>query len=119
MTNVHVLVGKQMLDHQLIDCNGRRCGNVDDVELTGAPGEPLVVTAILSGPGAFRSRLPGPGRPLAWLLTRLFGDGVTRIEWSEVSGHEGAIELRKDATTYGLGAGDDKIGSLIAKIPGS
>ena len=39
------------------------------------------------GPG----RVPRPAcraaaRPLAWLLERLFGRGVTRIEWSEVSG---------------------------------
>jgi hypothetical protein len=114
-----VLLDKQVLDHQLLDCNDRRCGNVDDLELAGGPGEPLVVAAILSGPGVFRSRLPGPGRVMAWLLERLFGTGVTRIEWSEVSGHEGHIELRQDARTYGLGAGDDRAGALIAKIPGS
>jgi hypothetical protein len=114
-----VLIGKQVLDHQLLDCNGRRCGNVDDIELEGGPGEPLVVVAILSGPGEFRRRLPRAARPLAWLLERLFGDGVTRIEWSEVSGYKGHIELRKDAKTYGLGAGDDKVGRLIAKIPGA
>jgi hypothetical protein len=119
MTDFQVLVDKQVLDHQLIDCNGRRCGNVDNLELTGAPGERLVVTAILSGPGEFRTRLPRVGRPLAWFLTRLFGDSVTRTAWSEVSGHEGAIQLHKDAKTYGLGAGDDKVGRLIAKIPGA
>jgi hypothetical protein len=119
MSDRDLLVDKQVLDHQLIDCNGRRCGNVDDLELTGGPGERLVVAAILSGPGEFRCRLGRLGRPLAWLLERLFGDGTTRIDWSEVSGHEGHIELRKDAKTYGLGAGDDKAGALIAKIPGS
>ena len=114
-----VLLDKQVLDHQLLDCHGRRCGNVDDLELEGRPGEPLVVAAILSGPGEFRTRLGQVGRPVAWLLERLFGRGVTRIEWSEVSGHDGHIELHRDAKTYGLGAGDDRAGALIAKIPGS
>jgi hypothetical protein len=114
-----VLLDKEILDHQLLDCDGRRCGNVDDLELSGGPGEALVVAAILSGPGEFRRRLPRAGRPLAWLLERLFGTGVTRIEWSEVAGHDGAIELRKKATDYGLGAGDDAAGAVIARIPGS
>lgn len=115
-----VLLDKQVLDHQLLDCNGRRCGNVDDLELAGGPGEPLVVAAILSGPGAFRRRLPPrAGRPLAWVLERLFGRGVTRIEWSDVSGHDGHIALRGEAGTYGLGAGDDRAGAWIARIPGS
>jgi hypothetical protein len=115
-----LLVGKEVLDHQLIDCDGRRCGNVDDLELSGGPGEALVVTAILSGPGVFRDRLPRRvGRPVAWLLERLFGDGVSRIDWSDVSEHEGAIQLRKDAPACGLGSGDDAVGSVIARIPGS
>ena len=114
-----VLLDKQVLDHQLLDCHGRRCGNVDDLELEGGPGEPLVVAAILSGPGEFQTRLGPVGRPVAWLLERLFGRGVTRIEWSEVSGPDGHIELHRDAKTYGLGAGDDRACALIAKIPGS
>ena len=60
MSDDGVLLGKQILDHQLIDCDGRRCGNVDELELAGAPGEALVVVAILSGPGEFRCRLPRP-----------------------------------------------------------
>ncbi len=115
-----LLLDKEVVDHQLLDCNGRRCGNVDDLELSGQPGEPLMVAAILSGPGVFRRRLPRHvGRPLAWALERVFGDGVTRIEWSEVKTHDGAVVLRQEASTYGLGAGDDAAGSLIARVPGS
>ncbi len=78
-----------------------------------------MVTAIFSGPGAFRRRLPAAARPLAWLLERLFGRGVTRIEWSEVAAHDGHVELRKEAGECGLGAGDDRLGAVIARIPGS
>jgi len=114
-----VLLEKEILDHQLLDRDGRRCGNVDDLELAGEPGGDLVVVAILSGPGEFRRRLPRVARPLAWLLERAFGTGVTRVEWTDVDGHEGAIELRGRATDYGLGAGDDVAGRWIARIPGS
>lgn len=114
-----VLLVKEIVDHQLIDRDGRRCGNVDDLELAGGPGEELVVAAILSGPGMFRQRLPAAGRPLAWLLERLFGRGVTRLPWDEVAGHDGAVKLRKHASDYGLGAGDDVAGRWIARVPGS
>ena len=33
-------VGLGLLDHQLVDCEGRRCGNVDDLELEGLPRRP-------------------------------------------------------------------------------
>jgi hypothetical protein len=114
-----VLLGKEILDHQLVDRDGRRCGNVDDLELTGGPGEELVVATVLSGPGVFRGRLPTAARPLAWLLERLFGRGVTRIDWGDVAAHEGAVELRGRAPDYGLGAGDDIAGRWIARVPGS
>jgi hypothetical protein len=114
-----VLLGKELLDHQLLDRDGRRCGNVDDLELDGGPGTELVVAAILSGPGMFRRRLPRAARPVAWLLERAFGTGVTRIEWAEVAGYDGAVELRGRADDYGLGAGDDIAGRWIARVPGS
>ena len=55
-----VLLDKELLDHQLLDANGRRCGNVDDLELEESRDGDLVVAAILSGPGLFRDRLPHP-----------------------------------------------------------
>jgi hypothetical protein len=49
----------EVLDHQLIDRDGRLVGKVDDLELTRRDDGRLVVTAILSGPGALGPRLPG------------------------------------------------------------
>ncbi len=114
-----VLLAKEILDHQLLDRDGRRCGNVDELELEGEPGGELRVVALLSGPGLFRRRLPRAARPLAWLLERAFGSGVTRLDWAEVASHDGAIELRGRAPDYGLGAGDDAAGRWIARVPGS
>ena len=58
-------VGLQLLDRQLLDRRGRLVGKVDDLELEGAPGGPLLVSAILSGPGVLAQRM---GRRYgAWL----------------------------------------------------
>ena len=31
-------LGRNVLDHQLLDTNGRRCGNVDDLAIEGGAG---------------------------------------------------------------------------------
>ena len=49
-----------LLDRQLIDCDGRFLGKVDDVELT--PDQTtgrLVITALLTGPAALLDRFGG------------------------------------------------------------
>jgi sporulation protein YlmC with PRC-barrel domain len=59
--------GLQLLDRQLVDREGNRCGKVDDLELS-EPDEDgrLFVTAILAGPGALMQRV-GRRRLGAWL----------------------------------------------------
>ena len=47
----------QLLDRQLIDSDGAAAGKVDDLELTELEDGSLVVTAVLSGPGALAPRL--------------------------------------------------------------
>jgi len=68
-----LLLGRQLLDHQIVDRDGRLAGKVDDVELTlpedRDDGRP-VVTALLSGRGALASRLGGPLGRLASVLSR-------------------------------------------------
>ena len=55
-----------LLDHQLLDADGRRCGKVDDIALEGAPGGDFEVVAILCGPGVWRARAGVIGRIAAW-----------------------------------------------------
>ena len=109
-------VGYWLLDDELIDSDGRRCGRVDDVELEGGPGDPARIAAILSGPGALRERLPRWVKPLA---RRLFTDDVVRVDWSEVSDIQVVVELKRPAGELGLGRGDDAFGEIVNKIPGS
>jgi sporulation protein YlmC with PRC-barrel domain len=107
-------LGLGILDHQLLDSEGRRCGNVDDLELEGVrEGNPRVV-AILSGPGAWRGR-GRLGRLAAWIA----GGEVVRIPWEEVADVKAHVELRTPAAELGLGKGDDRLRPFVEKIPGS
>jgi sporulation protein YlmC with PRC-barrel domain len=103
-----------LLDHQLVDSDGRRCGKVDDLAIEGGPGETPVVTAILVGPGAWKSR----GR-LGRLAARLAGDGSVRLPWDVVEDVKSAVELKQTAKELGLGRGDDRAAAWVKRLPGS
>ncbi len=108
-------LGLQVVDRQLLDSEGRRCGNVDDLALEGGPGEKLEVVAIFSGPGAWRRRAGLVGRFAAWIG----GGSVVRIPWEEVAEVSSHVKLRKRAEELGLGRGDDRLRPFILKIPGA
>lgn len=108
-------LGLNVLDHQLLDSDDRRCGKVDDIALEGGPGEALEMVAILCGPGVWRGRAGLIGRVAAWLG----GGGRVRIPWEEVVEVDSHVKLRKRAEEYELGRGDDRLRPYIAKIPGS
>ena len=84
-------VALNVLDHQILDSEGRRCGNVDDLAIEGDR-----VTAILVGR---RKRI--------------------RIPWEEVADIESHVVLRKPAAEYGLGRWDERLRPWIEKIPGA
>ena len=104
-----------ILDHQLLDCEGRRCGNVDDLAIEGGPGEAARVIAILSGPGVWRNRGRLLGRFAGWVG----GGGRVRVPWEEVAEVESHVRLRRKASEYGLGRGDDRLRPWIERIPGA
>jgi hypothetical protein len=108
-------IGLHVLDHQLLDKNGRRCGNVDDLAIEGGPGETPEVTAILVGPGYWAQRAGSIGRLAGWIA----GGGKTRLDWNEIDKLDSAVHLKRDATTLGLGTGDDKLRPYFEKIPGA
>jgi sporulation protein YlmC with PRC-barrel domain len=108
-------IGLQVLDHQLIDCEGRRCGNVDDLAIEGGPGETAEVVALLAGPDVWRQRAGWIGR----LAAAIAGGGRVRIPWEEVADVGAHVTLRRTAPEYGLGRGDDRLRPWIERIPGS
>jgi hypothetical protein len=112
----YVDVYRQVLDHALYDSDECLCGTVDDLEVSGAPGGPLRITAMLVGPGAWAPRLPALfARLAAWL----FGTRCTRVPWDEVAELGEMIRLRSRAAALGLSTEDRKLGLRIARLPGS
>jgi hypothetical protein len=107
MTDIDLALG--LLDHQLLDSEGRRCGKVDDLEL-----EEDRVAAILTGPPVWRGR-----GSLGRLAARLGRGRTVRVPWAEVEGVDSAVRLRKSARELRLGRGDDRARPFVEKIPGS
>jgi hypothetical protein len=109
-------LGLMLLDRQLLDSGGRRCGKVDDLEIEGAPGAEAKVSAIVSGPAAWSS---GSRGPLAWLAARVAHADAVRIELDKVESGGAVIELRSSAEELGLGQGDDRAARWLRGLPGS
>jgi sporulation protein YlmC with PRC-barrel domain len=103
-------LGHNVLDHQLLDKDGRRCGNVDDLAIEGAE-----VVAILSGPGYWANRAGRLGR----VAGSIGGSKRVRIPWTEVAKVDSGVHLRRTAAEYGLGTGDDRLRPLLERIPGA
>jgi hypothetical protein len=107
---------RQVLDHQLLDCEDLPCGTVDDIELEGGVnGRPLHVVALLVGPGAWGPRLPAL---FAWMSARVFGTRCIRVAWHEVAEVGEQIRLCSRASSLGLGITDRKLGLRLGKVPG-
>jgi sporulation protein YlmC with PRC-barrel domain len=107
----------RVLDQQIVDWAGRRCGNVDDVAIDGKPGESATVKGLLVGRDATRRRRP---RLLALFAGPTFGDAPeVEVPWAEIDDITQVVKLKKFATELGLGAGDDKVAKWIGRIPGS
>jgi sporulation protein YlmC with PRC-barrel domain len=112
MTEIDLGLG--VLDHQLIDSEGRRCGKVDDLELEGLRDGPPRVVAILTGPPAWRGR-----GLLGRLAARVVGGELVRVSWDEVVEVGAGVRLRKPAKELRLGRGDDRLRPPVEKLPGS
>lgn len=115
-TPEYVDLYRQVLDHALLDADDWMCGIVDDLEVEGDIGEPLRISALLVGPGAWTPRLPAL---FARLLPRLAGTRCVRVPWNEVSELGEHIKLRSRAAALGLATTDRRLGLLVAKLPGS
>jgi hypothetical protein len=108
-------LGLAVLDHQLLDADGRRCGKVDDLGVEGGASERAEVVALYVGPGVWRGR----GRILGRVAARVGGRKVVRIPWTEVAEVESHVRLKKKASEYGLGQGDDRARRWIDRLPGA
>ena len=112
-----------LLDRQVIDNRGRLVAKVDDVELRELAGG-LVVSGLLTGPGALGPRIGGaPGAILTATWARLAGrapDQPKRIDWSLVEDIGTAIHLRIERERVGVDGFEVWTRErLISALPGS
>jgi sporulation protein YlmC with PRC-barrel domain len=91
-TEINLAAG--VLDHQLVDSEGRRCGRVDDLELSER--DPPSVMTILWGPPVRKRRVLGPVHTI-------------QIPWEEVEKVGPVLELGKPAQELGLRTLDDRV----------
>jgi hypothetical protein len=108
--------GFMVMDRQLIDSEGRRCGKVDDLDLEGGPGEETKAVALVSGPEAWRA---GKHGPIGWLAARLFGgsDDTALVHLDTIEELGPVITLKLPAAELGLGHGDDRVAEFVRRIP--
>jgi hypothetical protein len=95
----HVSLRIALLDKQLVDCDQRPFGRVDDIQIDiGVPGGRPRVSAILTGQRALGQRLGGLlGRTMMATAKRLSQDpaagGATRIDPRLVRSLEPLVQL--------------------------
>jgi sporulation protein YlmC with PRC-barrel domain len=121
MTNDQMDLVYRLLDDQLVDVDGRRCGRVDDLEFDGGPGERPRLGAILSGSGTWPRRMP---RVLRNAGARIFGTGmlgkdVIRVPWEQVGHITSTIRLKAKASDLGLAQGEEDAARFVRKFPNS
>jgi sporulation protein YlmC with PRC-barrel domain len=111
-----IFIVHRLLDEQILDSEGRRCGRVDDIELGEDPPR---ITALLVGKGLYPRRLPRILRGLARRLAgpERWGANVLRIPWVEVDRVADAVHLRGKAEELGLGEGDDPERWMVRRLP--
>jgi sporulation protein YlmC with PRC-barrel domain len=89
----------ELLDLPLFDVEGKYCGIVDDIELSGGPGKDLKLKALLVGPGAYKGRLPGWAM---WIVRTIAGDRITRVPMDKVHSIGAAVHLECSGWDLGL-----------------
>jgi sporulation protein YlmC with PRC-barrel domain len=87
-------LGLGLLDHQIVDCDGRRCGKVDDLEVEGIRDGKPVVAELLVG----RRR-------------------KVHVPWDVVAKVDSAVHLKVRAEELRLGRGDDHLRPWFARLP--
>jgi sporulation protein YlmC with PRC-barrel domain len=105
----------RVLDQQIVDWAGRRCGNVDDVMIDGKPGERATIKGLLVGRDATRPRRPSL---LGLVAGPTFGDAAqAEVPWSAIEGITQVVKLKEEAGEFGLGQGDDRVEAWLKRIP--
>jgi len=101
-----------LLDLPIQDKEGRYCGIVDDVELSGSAGKEMRVAALLVGPGAYEGRLPVW---CYWFVRKVAGDRIVRINMDKVNQIRSVVQLKCTANEAKLHAVENRARGWIPK----
>jgi sporulation protein YlmC with PRC-barrel domain len=102
----------ELLDLPIQDKEGRYCGIVDDVELSGGAGKEMRLAALLVGPGAYEGRLPAWAY---WLVRKIAGDRIVRVEIGKVEQIRSVVQLNCRADAAKLHAVENRFRGWIPK----
>jgi sporulation protein YlmC with PRC-barrel domain len=105
-----------VLDMQVLDVNGRRCGRVDDVEVEL---ESQRATALLIGSGVYPDRLPGDRlRQLGRKFTgpEVLGKNTVRVPWEDIDSIDTTVTLKRPADDLQLGRGDTELAGVMSRL---
>ena len=124
LTGRVVQLSLQLLDHQLVDTNGRLCGKVDDLEIElPEDGSTPYVSAILTGPSALAPRLGG--RHGGWVqrlhnrLSPSDSNDPPRISWRYVRDYGSHVRLSLVREELSTNASEAWLRDhVVSRIPG-
>ena len=86
-------IGLHVLDHQILDSEGRRCGNVDDLEIEGGAGRDAAGRRDPRRPGVLAASAPGcVGRLAGWIG----GGGRVRVPGRRSPSVDSAVAAAQD-----------------------
>lgn len=115
----------RLLDHQVVDADGRFLGKVDDLALR-EDGDDLVVEALMIGPAALAPRYPGVLGRWGWAIWRRLNDpadpGVLLVPMREVLDVGSDIRVSdaaREALLASFGLENWLRRNLIGRIPGA
>jgi sporulation protein YlmC with PRC-barrel domain len=109
----------RMLEQQVVDWSGRRCGKVDDIAVEGEPGGKATVRGFFVGRRVTQARRPFPLGLLKGNFPRFGDKDEVEIPWSAISEITHLVKLNEDRETYGLGEGDRRLEAWLGKVPGA
>lgn len=115
----------RLLDHQIVDGDGRLIGKVDDLALR-EDGDELVVEWLMVGPAALAPRHPGALGRWGWAIWRRLNDpddpGVVMIPLSQIKEISSEVlvgDAARDALLASFGLESWLRRNLIGRIPGA
>ena len=110
-----------LVDKQVVDCEGERCGRVDDVELTGDPPQ---IAYLIVGMGADRRSIVA--RLVHAVASRVYRAlGATgplapvKVAWTDVDEWNGTVRLKRKDGALGLRRMEDAMAQVVRRWSGA